>query len=926
MSYAQRHRTRLELHQGTLDVTHIGTETPLSRHTPPRKAAAAAAAPLHGDHSSENGGGPKRSNSSLLRANSARIQQGHGTGIDIAAWSDATSNAVTGERQPFQLLQHTPPKNEPPRLKASRKQFASPHVSTAQSEANQSLLVSLPIVVNSASPDAASKDPLATDLRTGKQSSTPSAAVATGAAAGVASAPADDASASSHRQADAHQGTLAAGEISPSPIPVSHQPSQPQQMPPPPPPAFADSSAPSSARASTSQWPASETFTTRLRSIMETRQQIEALVQKQREDEEEMAHAIAALDEHSQLDPSSQQQSPNSMTPRSTAAVDKVSRQAYEQVLMERNVAFAALREFKEKGNAIVHRLYDTVKSQQEQSLELVATVEALKKANKRLKEAVSSDCAGRASDNGTTAVSGTVAELQQQVNTQRRVIEQMDQLMQNADRMLLTMRARVEAAERKAASSAVPLNRSQLPPLPKSSGAVAAARPASTVNAATAATPEAVAAIERLSERYPADQDVATVAAQQQLLLERLAQLRQSLKQEEAQRLHLEEVYGATSEETARNVALLEERLQRAENPRGVPFASGSNANNTSALRQELRKFLEEEGNGVNKALPPTGDVEEERENRKQQPGAPEEVAAQPQRPRTPSNVSAHTSSRSSTPTRSLFTAVSVGDVNSTTAANEATEGGAAERKEIVVVPSTTTIRTVVIPQLDTALAAGAAKEEAPAKMAAPLPVVTSPKVNEPPSSPPQQAEGSCPQRPRAFLTRRRSASSDKGDGAAAVTGSPTAATEAPQGVGIPVPDASSLGNSPRRSFNSRSSSASRRIVDFRPAVPTDMTSRGLVSMSDVEEEEETVDVDGEDVEEKVRRSKEKSSNRISGFTGVTPTITPTAIHSASSPLPDTSTSAELSAKRQQRLHQQMEELDKMEADVTSVVGSLDA
>ena len=882
MSYAQRHRHRAELHQSSLDNALSSTDASWQVQTPLRKAT-----PTHGDPPRESG--PQRRNSSLLRANAVRIQQGHSTGIDIAAWSEAASNAAAaGERQPFQLLQHTPPKNEPPRLKASRKQFASPQVSAAPSEASQSIPASLPIIVNTDSPDATSKhhdggkDPLATDLRTGVNppASDAAAAPAPGATTMDVSAPsqmqANQPQPSQEQQQQQDSNALATGEMSPSPIPVSHQPSQPQVLAQPAP-QLAESSTPSSARASASQWPTSETFTTRLRNIIETRQQIEALVQKQREDEAEMVHAIAALDEQSQVHQS--QHLPSS--PDSVASFHTVSRRAYEQVLMERNAAFAALREFKEKGNAIVHRLYDTVKLQQEQSLELVATVEALKKANKRLKEAVSNGGGGASA---SLTVSEPMAELQQKVATQRRVIEQMDQLMQNADSMLLAMRARVEAAERRAASSAAPLDRRQLPPLPKSGSG--GARPIAVEGGPAAlATPDAVAAIERLADRYPADPDVATVAAQQQLLLERIAQLRQSLKQEEAQRLHLEEVYGATSEETARNVALLEERLQRAENPRGVPFNGNvSTASNASALRRELHKLLEEGGQEKNEeaekemqlpseAAPVAGVTPKENQQQQQQ--------QQQQGPLTPSHASSRASSESSTPTRTLFTAVSVGDAGSTTAANEFTDEPMEKKK---AEPSNGSPVATAEP-----VGAPARADDDDEKDTSPLPRA-------------QRAQESQ-QQPRAFLRRHRSKGSEGGSGAVA---------KAP--LGIPVPEASSLGNSLRRSFNSRSSSASRRLVEFRHV---DVTSRGPDSMSDVEEEEETVDVEG--------THNNNSSSSASGITGVTSTVTPTAIHSASSPLPDTSTSVKLSAKRQQRLHMQKEELDKMEADVTDVVRSLD-
>ncbi|KPA85948.1 hypothetical protein ABB37_00247 [Leptomonas pyrrhocoris] len=851
MSYAQRHRTRVELHQSSLGPCFAPLE-----NTPTRNAPSPG-----GDQVPE--GGPRPRSNSALRAHAARIHQVHATGIDIATWSDAASNAVAGERQPFQLLQRTPPKNEPPRLKASRKQFASPHVSVAPPDSSQSVPVALPIVLNGDSLEAPSKheeekEAPATDLRIGGQTS---------AAPAAAAAPADtDKSAPSQAHPGQHSEVLPAGEMSPSPIPVLQQLFQPQP---------ADSSVPSSARASTSQWPASETFTARLRNIMETRQQIEALVQKQRADEEEMVRAIGTLDEQSPQR-QSQQQSPNSAA---AAAGGSVSPQAYEQVLMERAAAFAALREFKEKGNAIVHHLYDTVRSQQEQSLELVATVEALKKANKRLKEAVSNGggTGARTGDSTPTAVPGTAAELQQKVLMQRRVIEQMDQLMQNADRMLLAMRARVEAAERRAAASTAPLDRRQLPPLSKGGGSSSGTRtttagdggPAMVINAATVATPDAVAAIERLSERYPVDQDVATVAAQQRLLLERITQLRQSLKEEEAQRLHLEEVYGATSEETARNVALLEERLQRAENPRVVQLDSASNA---SALRRELHTLLEEKGKSTGEAAP----VE------------PEDAGGQ--RSLTHSHASSHASSRSSTPTHALFTAVSVGDVNSTTAANELT-GGDVEKKKLA--PSA--VAAPVVPDPANEAATAVTAMVAATEMKSPV----TPNKDE--SSSPHKEEG---KQARTFLGRREIAGSDKNEEGAAAEVKPP--------LGIPVPDASSLGNSLHRSANSRSSSASRRLVGFRRAAAADVLSRGLESMSDVEGEEETVDVD-------VEPSEMQGSNG-NGIAGVTPT----AIHSASSPLPDASTSVELSVKRQQRLHQQMEELTKMEADVTNVVRSL--
>ncbi|AYU82877.1 hypothetical protein LdCL_350012700 [Leishmania donovani] len=240
-------------------------------------------------------------------------------------------------------------------------------------------------------------------------------------------------------------------------------------------------------------------------------------MQRQRQDEEELICAIANINEQS-LGRSHPRQSPHPGTTLTGSVLSSWQQQqqqqqqgaedrpSYEQVLIERAEVFAALRQFKEKGDVIVHKLYSTVKAQQEQVLELGATVEALKKASKRLKDALGNgggaaggslgSGAGAAATAGSfTRVPDTVAELQEKIITQRRVIEQMGQLMQNADRMLLAMRARVEAVEQRATGASVECRR--LPPLPLTSGS----------GTSNASTPR--------QAPLGGDGDVATVSAQ---------------------------------------------------------------------------------------------------------------------------------------------------------------------------------------------------------------------------------------------------------------------------------------------------------------------------------------------------------------------------------------------------------------------------
>ncbi|CAJ1012000.1 hypothetical protein Q4I28_007313 [Leishmania naiffi] len=213
-----------------------------------------------------------------------------------------------------------------------------------------------------------------------------------------------------------------------------------------------------------------------------------------------------------------------------------------------------------------------------------VATVEASKKANKsnsraRLGYGSGPAGGGLGSGTGATVTDGsathapdTIAELQEEVITQRHVIEQMVQRMRNTGHVLLAVRR-------------------QLPPLlltlphPSSSGA---ASTTSSPRQATAegdgasmvATQDAVTTTERLTVPYANSGDVATGSAQC---------------------LHLEEVHGATSEETARNATLLEERLQQVQKTQGVMYNRDSNRSftNASAFEKELHTLLVEGGNG---------------------------------------------------------------------------------------------------------------------------------------------------------------------------------------------------------------------------------------------------------------------------------------------------------------------------------------
>ncbi|KAG5467192.1 hypothetical protein CUR178_00833 [Leishmania enriettii] len=780
MSYAQRHRNRVELHQSELVQT-------------PPNVSAASAAPPYGhtpvrlqdmevgmrpqQQPPRGGNGPRRSSSSQRCWNgnsgpasdardrhAARYPRPHSvTGASTVPWSEATSSVGSAEvpRHPFQLLQHTPKHTTPPRLKASRKQFTSPNSSSTA-------------VGKAADERRRTSPPCQPDLLRGRPS--------TECCASRSLPPERDRCAYGQAQ---HASTESPpnGMLPPSPAPV-----------------FEASSATSSSRLSASHWSASETFAARLRNITETRERIEHLVHKQRQDEEEMVHAIESLSEQSHC----------RSQPQQDGAAD---RPLYEQALVERATAFTALRDFKEKGNIIVHKLYATVMMQQEQALELVATVEALKKANKRLKDALSSGggAAGGGLDSGAgaavtegsaTRAPDTVAELQEKVVMQRRVIEQMDQLMQNADRMLLAMRARVEGAEGRAGGATAECQ--QLPPLPLTPGSATPnsrsphRAPVGGSGVVMVAAPDAEAAIERLMARYANDGDIATVSAQLRLLLGRAAQLRQALKREQAQRLHLEEVYGATYEETARNVALLEERLQRVQSTRGVIYngsRSGS-ATNASALPTERRILVEERASDGGAAATDAMHREDK------------EQYTPPQ-----------TSSRSSSPTPplALFKVVSVADA-STRAAIAAT-ASAAEDEEREGAPKDS---------------AGPAALEGVAavpndKTKKEWHWSKSPQPSEPAVA--QSARQSC-----GYLGDRRGNGGGANDDAAAEAQTLL--------LNIPVPDVSTLGASARHSLNSRSSSASRRLVGFRPAKATDVTSRCLCSGSDKEDYDEEVHV----------------------------------------------------------------------------------
>ncbi|KAG5490954.1 hypothetical protein JIQ42_00840 [Leishmania sp. Namibia] len=802
MSYAQRHRNRVELRQSELAQTppdvSAASAAPPNGHTPVRLQDMEV--DMRPQQQPPRGGSSPRRSSSSQRCwngssgpasdardrHAARYPRPHSvTGASAVPWSETSSvGSAEVPRHPFQLLRHTPKHTAPPRLKASRKQFTSPDSSSKASEA----AAGQPPAHASLRPRAAEKavderrrtsPPCQPDLLHGRPSTECCAS---------RPLPAERDRCAYGQAQHASNESPPNGMLLPSPAPV-----------------FEASSATSSSRLSTSHWPASETFTARLRNIMETRERIERLVQKQRQDEEEMVHAIESLSEQSHCRSQPQQD-------------DAADRPLYEQVLVERATAFAALRDFKERGNIIVRNLYATVMMQQEQALELVATVEALKKANKRLKDALSNgggaasggldSGAGAAVTEGrATRAPDTVADLQEKVVMQRRVIEQMDQLMQNADRMLLAMRARVEAAEGRAGGATAECQ--QLPPRPLTPGSATPnsrsphRAPVGEGGAVMVAAPDAEAAIERLMARYANDGDIATVSAQLRLLLGRAAQLRQALKREQAQRLHLEEVYGATYEETARNVALLEERLQRVQSTRGVIYNSSSSgsATNASALPTERRILVEERASDGGAAAADAM----HREDKEQY---------------TPPQTSSHPSSP--TPPLTLFTVVSVADA-STRAAITATASAAEDEDE----------EKEGGPKNSSGSADPAALEGV---TAVPTDMKKKERHRSKSPQPSEPAVAQSARQSRAYLGDGRGNDGGANDDAAAEAQTLL--------LNIPVPDVSTLSASARHSLNSRSSSASRRLVGFRPAIATDVTSRCLGSGSDKEDYDDEVHV----------------------------------------------------------------------------------
>ncbi|KAG5466662.1 hypothetical protein LSCM1_00831 [Leishmania martiniquensis] len=765
MSYAQRHRSRAELHQHELVQTPLRVSAASAAvqegHTPVRLQDMAIGMQHQHQQPPLGDSGPGRSSSLWRRWNGScepgldahegptvcYLKPHSVTGANAIPWSETTSSVGSADvpRQPFHLLQHTPNRAAPPRLKASHKQFASPSSIATTPGAAAGQLPAQP----SPSPRGGER---AVDER--RRTSPPC-------------------------QPDLLQGTPATGLCRSQAHQASNESPPDNMFFAPSAPVFGASCATSSSRLCTSPSPASEAFAARLRNIIETRKQIELLVQKQRQDEEEMTQAIESLGEQS---PCRSPQQPDGV----------VDRLLYEQALGERAAAFAALRKLKERGNHIVHKLYATAMAQQEQALELLATVEALRKANKRLKNALSSEggVAGDGLGSGSAATwtggsaapaPSTVSELQEKVAMQRRVIDQMDQLMQNADRMLLAMRARVEAAERRASGAMV--ERQQPPPLPLTPGSATpnSGSPRCALvgggGSAMVASPDVEAAIERLTARYTNDDDVAAVSAQLQRLLDRVAQLREALKREQAQRLHLEEVYGATYEETARNVALLERRLQRVECSRGVVYNSSSSGSGTNAspIPMERRILVAERSRGSDPAV-----ADGSHHGNKE--------------PCTLSQTSSRSSS--STPAITLFTAASVEDAS--TRAALADTAGQTALGGFRTVPN------------------GKAGNER-----------HGPKSRQ--SSEPAAAQSA--RWPRPYLGDCRGTDGSANDDAAAEAHTPL--------LGIPVPDVCSLGASARHSLNSRSSSASRRLVGFRPAKATDVTSRCLGSGSDKDDDE---------------------------------------------------------------------------------------
>lgn len=354
----------------------------------------------------------------------------------------------------------------------------------------------------------------------------------------------------------------------------------------------------SSASASAKRSVETEILNARLQAVAQAREEVERLVRSQSQYEERIVGILASLEEECR-----QQQ--EEFLERSASLQDPLD--ALRRAERERDMVVGLLRQFKAEGSAVVQRMYDAVKARDEENVRLLAAQDALRKENKQLRQLFTADATRKKAGAATAAAAtdgscgtnegGRLADgladspcspsvegekskdpvvserelaLEAQVREQKAAVRELGELLSSADETMRALQKRVIAAERQ---KQILLLRAA--GLAFSSLDFAKRSPSPTGGRQNAEEGEEAeqppAAMQRLLEKYPGDADVTRVRDLWRADRARIRDLQSALRHEREVRMRAEVVAQEIAAESDKSIRTMEERLQRAETPRGL-------------------------------------------------------------------------------------------------------------------------------------------------------------------------------------------------------------------------------------------------------------------------------------------------------------------------------------------------------------------